>query len=156
MATGLADKPGVFETLPDHTNDTKQEAPRVGVLAFVESERLLVAVSEQVKRFHADIRATDSALEQRPEVFQPVGMHVVPDVAYSMVDLLMGELLIKAVVGAERIRIDCGAGFLVLKHYRAQIGPSGCGYGLHFDSPLAFKQSHDNGLAPTPALMGPC
>ena len=73
MTACLADKPSVLQAFPDHADNADQEPARVSVLALVESERLLIQVTEQVKRLDADIRATDGPLEQRPEVFQPVG-----------------------------------------------------------------------------------
>lgn len=47
----------------------------VVVLAFVEAERLLVEVTMQVERLNADVGSLQGPLEDRPEVFDAVGMH---------------------------------------------------------------------------------
>ena len=38
MTAEVADKPGIFEAFPNHTDNANQEPARVSVLAFVESE----------------------------------------------------------------------------------------------------------------------
>jgi hypothetical protein len=68
VATGFTDESDVCETLTEYAHDADQEPARVGVLPFVESKRLLIEVSEQVKRFDTDIGAFDRALQERPEV----------------------------------------------------------------------------------------
>src|SRR5438876_999064 len=66
-AAGLPDQTGVLEALPDDANDARQESAGIGILAFIEPERLLVEVSEQVKGFNANVGALDGSLEQAPE-----------------------------------------------------------------------------------------
>jgi hypothetical protein len=51
----LPDQLGVFEPLADDADYASQEPARVRILALVEPERLLVEVTEQVKRLNAHI-----------------------------------------------------------------------------------------------------
>lgn len=63
-----------------------RESLGIGQRAIVESERLLIEVTEQVERLHRHIRALDGALQQRPQVFASVGVHVPVDVRHGVVD----------------------------------------------------------------------
>ena len=54
----------------------------VRILAVVVPERLFVQVPEQVKRFHAHVRAVQAALEQAPEVLQAVRVDIAANVLY--------------------------------------------------------------------------
>jgi len=58
----------------------------IGVLACVEAERLLINVPEQVERLNRNMGATDTALQQAPEVLQPIGVNLIPYVAFSVID----------------------------------------------------------------------
>ena len=66
--------------LANDANDALEEPARVIVFPLVKPERLLIQVSEQMKRFNADIGSANPALEQAPEVFQPVGVDVAANV----------------------------------------------------------------------------
>ena len=57
--------------------------------AVVVSKALFVQVAEQVEGFNADIRTVNAALEQAPEVLQPVRMNPLVDVFDGMIDNLM-------------------------------------------------------------------
>src|ERR1041385_344587 len=63
-ATGFGDQLGVLQATANHAHDADQEPARVVVLAFVEPERLLIQIAEQVERLHADVCPLDRALEQ--------------------------------------------------------------------------------------------
>ena len=83
----------ISQSLADSVTNGQIEAVSVGdwilaSAAIVESEFLLVKISKQVERFHAHIRAINAALEQAPEIFQPVCMyatvHVLNRVIYDL------------------------------------------------------------------------
>lgn len=78
--------------------------------AIVISEYLFVQVAEKMKRFDVDVRAFQAALEQAPEILQPVRVHLPIYVAFGMVDRLVREMLWQILVGHECVRIECGAG----------------------------------------------
>src|SRR6266567_3516293 len=50
-------------------------ASSVKVFAVVETKHLLVKVTEQMKRLHANVGSRHAALEKRPEVFKRVGVY---------------------------------------------------------------------------------
>src|ERR1017187_7200245 len=58
----------------------------VQALAGIVAECLFIKIPEKVKRLHADIGAMDTALQQRPEVLQTVGMDFTAHVLYRVVD----------------------------------------------------------------------
>ena len=66
------------------------------VIAFplIEPENLFVNVTLEVPRHHADVRAVDAPLEQRPEVFNPVRVTVTANVLLGVVDHFVNELVI--------------------------------------------------------------
>src|SRR5947207_625259 len=66
----------VGETLAYDPGSSHEEAGAVAHLAGIESKTLLVQVPKQVERLDTDVGSLDSALEQRPEVFEPVGVNL--------------------------------------------------------------------------------
>src|SRR2546428_7505464 len=72
------------------------------LFALVKSKRLLVQISEQMKRLNVHIRSMQRAFEQRPEVFQPVSVNVALCVANGMVDHSPVVILFKIIIGHER------------------------------------------------------
>src|SRR5207245_9267145 len=59
----------VFQALTDHATKRLDESTLIIVFAFVEPERLLIAVTEQMKRFNVYICAFKLAFQKRPKVF---------------------------------------------------------------------------------------
>jgi len=57
--------------------------------ASIEPERWLVKVAERVERFDAEIRPAQHALEQRPKVFNSVGVNVTANVFFGLIDHAM-------------------------------------------------------------------
>src|SRR5439155_21053144 len=70
----------VRQPLADHGPYHVEEALAIVGLPAIEAERLLIKVAEEVERLDADVGAPDRALEQAPEVLQPVHVHVVTHV----------------------------------------------------------------------------
>src|SRR5438876_7249247 len=70
--TFLADELRISQPFSDDAAHDFNKPASVIVLALVEAERLLIQIPKQVKRLNVDIRSVDSALEQRPKVFQSV------------------------------------------------------------------------------------
>jgi hypothetical protein len=60
------------EPFSNDTGDGGAESLSISQFPIVKSERLLVQIAEQVKRLHRNVRAVDSALQERPEILQPV------------------------------------------------------------------------------------
>ena len=72
--------------------------------AIVVPEHLLIKVPEQMERLYVDVCAFQSALEQAPEILQSVCMHLPVNIALSMVNRLVDEILIvQSPIGHKRI-----------------------------------------------------
>ena len=56
------------------------------ILRELKTERLLIEIAEQMKRFDRDIGALDGALQQRPKVFHTVGVNLPIDITLGVVD----------------------------------------------------------------------
>ena len=70
-------------------------------------EYLFVQIPEQVERFDTDISAFELALEQAPEILQPVCVNLSVNVAFGMVDnLVLESLLLESLIGHESIGVD--------------------------------------------------
>ncbi len=82
----LADKFGIPQTFSEYSANDFYEPSSVIVFALIEPKRLLIQISEQMKRLNADIRPLNSPLKQRPEVFQSVRVNVAFRVAFGVVD----------------------------------------------------------------------
>ena len=57
-----------------------------------------------MERFYADVGALDGSLQEAPEVFKFVRVHVPIDVGFSVVDYLMGVFCIQSFVGFQFVR----------------------------------------------------
>ena len=102
----LSDELGVFQAFSDDALHGSNAKPAlVGVLSLVESERLLIAVSEQMKRLNVHVSSFQASLEQRPEVFKAVRVDVAFRVALKMVYNLAVVIFRQIVIGHERIGV---------------------------------------------------
>src|SRR4030095_14850486 len=110
-------------------------------------------ITEQVEGLHANVGATDRALQERPEILEPVGVNLALGIALGVVDDLMLKPLLKPLGGHERLREDLSPhqppiGVLPLK-----VLPLPPDDHLSLDSarlflvePVSFKQSEDDNL----------
>ncbi len=71
---------------------------------MVESICLLIEVAEQMKRLDTDVGSIQTTLEQRPKVFQPVGVNLAVYVLDGVVDHLVLKL-IESFVRLQGIRV---------------------------------------------------
>src|SRR5579863_1861263 len=60
------------DALANNTTNREIKSLTVRHLAIVVAIRLLIQVTEQVKGFHAHVRSIDTALQERPEIFQTI------------------------------------------------------------------------------------
>ena len=84
------------------------ETVRVFPASFIEPEGLLIQIPMQVERLHTDIRAFDGAFQQRPEVLNPVRRDVASRVLLSMIDDLVGIVVLQALLSLSlwRLRLE--------------------------------------------------
>src|ERR1700730_7439098 len=97
--TILANELCISQPFSDYAAHYFNKPAYVIVFALVESERLLVQIPEQMKRLNVHIRPVDSALKQRPKVFQSVRVDASFHIALGMVDELVRVLVRQAHVG---------------------------------------------------------
>lgn len=109
------------ETLSNDGLKRENESHRVSGLAPVEPECLLIKIAKKVKRFDRYIRALDAALQKRPEVFNPVSVHVAAHVFDRVINHVMDVLSLKLIVGAKRISVDGGAKLDVLINFGVKL-----------------------------------
>lgn len=148
----LADEIGIGQALAVDSAGNPCEPSRVGVLALVESERLLVQIAEQMERFDADIGALDGPLEQAPEVLQSVCVDLALGVPLGVVDDLVDVCIAELGVGLERIGVDLGTGRNVLADFGAErmaahVGDDLSPHGAMPIGSVTLQQAHNSDLA---------
>ena len=99
---------GVGQFLPGNLRDCQTEPLRIiHVLAVVKPKGLLINVAEQVVGFDRNVGPVDSTLQQTPEVFHPIGVDILPNVFYGVVNHLMLVLVAQSFIRLQRVRGDC-------------------------------------------------
>ena len=92
LLSGLAGEFFVGEPLADDLSKRLAEAVRVShVFSVIVAECLFIEVPEQVKRFHTHVGAGQVALQEAPEVFEPVGVDLTVGIGFSVVDDIVSE-----------------------------------------------------------------
>ena len=81
------------------------EPLRISHPASVVTEALLIQIAEQMKRFHADVRAMKLAFNQTPEVLHGVGVHVAPRILYGVVYDRALIFRIQAIIRLQRVAV---------------------------------------------------
>jgi hypothetical protein len=119
-------------------------------------EHLLVQIPEQVERLDADIGALQLALEEAPEVFETVGVHLSVNVFFRMVnDLVLETLLLESLIGHERIRVDRAPRFDVSANLSLQSVLFAITYDSGANFSTAFQNAHDSGFVFSASLSNP-
>lgn len=99
----IADQFLVCQPTPEHSACGLDESVAIINLAFVVPKRLLIQITEQVKWLDTNVGAFDTTLEQRPEVFDSIGMHVSANVLFSVIHKFVDVLGIEAGIGRQFI-----------------------------------------------------
>lgn len=154
----VPDESLVDEPLSDDVADHLAETLPVVSLPGVEPERLLVEVAEEMEGLDAHVGSLDRALEQAPEVLKAVGVDVADRVALGMVDDGVDVIGLKAVIGANLVGEELGAGLHVRLDLWVQGAPLVVVNDLGADGampvrPVTLKQPHDGGLAARPTAL---
>ena len=96
--SNLAGDFGKGEPLADYARECKIESLPIGdailfllAAAIVITKYLLINVPMQVKRLNRNIGSGKLALEQRPKVFDALGMYLAPDIGFHVVNHFMRE-----------------------------------------------------------------
>src|ERR1700731_1656444 len=148
----LARQLHIPQAFADDTAHNFNKPASVVVFALVEAKRLLVQISEQMKRFDRNIRAFDASLEQRPKVFQAVSVNVSLRVALRVIYHLMHVFIRQSVVRGQRIGENLRAFFYVLSHSYFDLAAAYILYNFatnarNFVGRIAFQKSKNSGLA---------
>ena len=91
-----------------------RESSGVIVFRFVEPKRLFVEVPEQVERLDRNVGAADRTLEQRPEVFEPVGVDLPARIRLGVINDVVGVFAREPFIGFECVGVDFGSALDVL------------------------------------------
>ena len=82
------------------------------ILPIVIAEHLLIHVTRQMKGFYGNVGSTKRTLKQTPEIFHAVDVDTPAHVRLSLVDKLMNESALQAIVVADRVVRVHGASVL--------------------------------------------
>src|SRR5260221_5107981 len=93
----------VCEPLPGDLRESHNEPLAIvyrkfASTAIIETELHFIQIPEQVKRFHRNISSVHSALEQAPEILQPVCVNFAANVFNRMVNNLVSIFGFQSVV----------------------------------------------------------
>jgi len=100
-----------------------------------------------MKRLDTNIGALDGALQETPEFLQAVSVDGAINIGFRMVNDLV-RVLIKALVGLQRILVYLGAGFNCLAHFFLKLTLlARANYRCFHLSRLTIKQARYNRLA---------
>src|SRR6185312_2906174 len=97
--------------------------------------------------FDRNISAADSALQERPKVFDPVGMDFAAHVLFRVVNHVMNVLLGKLAVRAKRVTVNGRASFYVLIDCAVKRFALSVRHNHSADLTVTFQQSHNSHLA---------
>jgi hypothetical protein len=95
--------------------------------------------------FDADVGSFQTALQQRPEIFDPIGVHVPAHVLFGMVDHLMNVFSIESGIGNPRIAENVRTTFDVFADHALKCLALGVGNVAQSNLfRLAIQQAHDD------------
>lgn len=103
---------------PDDCAQHIKETHTVSRLPRVEPIRLFVQIAEQVERFDRNVCPLDRAFQQRPEVFQAVGVDVPTHIGFGMVNDCVNVGVGQSIIGLERIGVNVSARLYVRPDFR--------------------------------------
>lgn len=137
-----------------HTAHSVRESHRIADLATVlilprvESEGLLVYVSEEMEWFNRNVGAAELTLEQAPEVFDPVGMHRTVYVVLKMIDDLMNILFIDGHIRGMLVGVEKSASVNAAENRTGERGFAAIRHYASADLAITFQHSHYDCFAP--------
>lgn len=104
----LCGQNAVGQSLTDDGFQHALKSQSVANIAVIESERLLIGVSLQMERSDRNAGPFNRSLEQRPEVFESVGVNSTSDVAGNVVNRGMKIPTYQSGIGRGRIGVEIG------------------------------------------------
>jgi hypothetical protein len=116
----------------------------IGHLAIVKPERLFVQIPKQVERFDADVRALKLSLDERPKVLHAVRVDVAVRVLDRVIDNLVFEVLVQAVVRQQFIGKNRGSRFHVFVDLALKFGLAPILYVHYADISASLQHAEHN------------
>src|SRR6266478_3054065 len=110
----------------------------------VVAKHLFIQIPEEMKLFDANVGSFESALEQAPEILQPVSVNAAINVPFRVVnDFMLESLVPQALIGHERIGIDRTSGLDVSENVTLQSMLATVAYDGGANFSAAFQHTHD-------------
>src|ERR1700722_3921807 len=117
--------------------------------AIVEPERLFIYIPEQVERFNSNVSSTQSALEQTPEVFHALSVHLPVYILLKVVNKLVLVLAGKSVVALKLVGHNRGTLLNEIAHSTVNGGVLAISDDSRLNLASTLKCADDHGLAVT-------
>jgi len=119
-------------------------------LAEVVPKNLFIEVTEKMERFDANVGALQSALQETPEIFESVGMHLAVHVAFRVVNHVVGIIADETFVGLQSVSEQGGHGSNILPDFPLNhiLAPIRNDLSANFSASL--KDSHNDSLVVWP------
>ena len=105
----LFDQLLVSEPSTDYVTHCKNEALKVTHVTVIEPKRLFIHIPKQVEGFYRNIGPVETPLQKRPEILKAIGVNVVFDISYGVVNHLVLEV-IQAIVRLQRAAVQFRSG----------------------------------------------
>ncbi len=106
---GFAGQLGIGKALADDLADyVAKPICIVHRLPIVVAECLFINIAEKMKWFHADIGSSERAFQETPKILQTVGVNVLANIGFGVVDDLVCVFLVQPNVSHERIGENLG------------------------------------------------
>src|ERR1051326_4100072 len=115
--------------------------------AIVVPENLFVEVAEKMKWFDVNVGALQTALEQTPEVFQTVRVHLAVYIPFGMVNRFVCVIAVQSLVRQESISVDRALRFHVCANSGLQFMCPAIWNDTGLNLTTAFQYSHNRRFA---------
>ncbi len=119
----------------------------IGSFASIESETLFIEISEQVKRFDADVSTLDHPLQQTPKVLNSVRVDLSVNVSLRVIDNAVNISVVKAIIRRMLVAVDVRAFFdMLTDSWLQNLSASSRNDHSPDFAAVSFKQAHDSNL----------
>jgi hypothetical protein len=139
------------ETTASHA--TQHGGKSLGIIAApgVESKLLFVAIAMKMERCDVRPRPFEAAFEQRPEIFEAVGVDQTPDVLLRVVDSFMDVQPVESRIDGVFVGVEIRPAFDVAQDERIEASRIDCIYYVRPHFPTPFQKSVNDSLADSAA-----
>src|SRR2546428_875560 len=93
-----SDKLPICQAASSNPTNRFQESSAVIILPIIEPKHFFIKITEQMKRFDADVCSLKAAFQQAPKILQSVRVDVPLDVAFRVVNRLVDVISIKSLI----------------------------------------------------------